>query len=207
MKSRSGSRCRWKAIPNPCSSPSSRRFHSASSTASTRSMSTRSRRCRRSICLKSCSRSSKRAENRSMEKNLRRAAGSLLVVGLAGTELTGLERAWLRVIRPAGIILFKRNVADVDQTRALLNEATGLGALHSARCVDVEGGTVNRFRDALGPMPSAQAVARAERHPTLSAKSRGKDGAPSLACEHGDLTARAVKAFGCNTTLAPVVDL
>jgi len=139
--------------------------------------------------------------------NLRRAAGSLLVVGLGGTELTGLERAWLRVIRPAGIILFKRNIADVEQTRALLNEATGLGALHSARCVDVEGGTVNRFRDALGPMPSAQAVARAERHPTLSAKSRGKDGAPSLAREHGDLTARAVKAFGCNTTLAPVVDL
>jgi beta-N-acetylhexosaminidase len=135
-----------------------------------------------------------------MEKNLRRAAGSLLVVGLGGTELTGLERAWLRVIRPAGIILFKRNIADVDQTRALLNEATGLGALHSARCVDVEGGTVNRFRDALGPMPSAQAVARAER--ALPPRKRG-----TLAHEHGDLIARAVKAFGCNTTLAPVVDL
>jgi beta-N-acetylhexosaminidase len=135
-----------------------------------------------------------------MEKNLRRAAGSLLVVGLGGTELTGLERAWLRVIRPAGIILFKRNIADVDQTRALLNEATGLGALHSARCVDVEGGTVNRFRDALGPMPSAQAVARAER--ALPPRKRG-----TLAHQHGDLIARAVKAFGCNTTLAPVVDL
>ena len=143
-----------------------------------------------------------------MEKNVRRAAGSLLVVGLSGTELTGLERAWLRVIRPAGIILFKRNIADVDQTRALLNEATGLSALHSARCVDVEGGTVNRFRDALGPMPSAQAVARASLHPTLSAKQGGKNGAPnSLAREHGDLIARTVKAFGCNTTLAPVVDL
>ena len=56
------------------------------------------------------------------------AAGSLLVVGLAGTELTGLERAWLSLVRPGGVILFKRNIVDAQQTRALLEEATGLGA-------------------------------------------------------------------------------
>ncbi len=95
-----------------------------------------------------------------MTASLRRAAGSLLVVGLGGTELTGLERAWLRLVRPAGIILFRRNIADARQTRALLDEATGLGAAHELRCVDVEGGTVDRLRDALAPMPSAQAVAR-----------------------------------------------
>jgi beta-N-acetylhexosaminidase len=134
-----------------------------------------------------------------MVKNLRRAAGSLLVVGLGGTELTGLERAWLRLVRPAGVVLFKRNVSDPEQTRALVDEATGLSALHSARFVDVEGGTVNRFRDALAPMPSAQAVARAD------AKLGKKRGA--LAREHGEVIARAVKAFGFNTTLAPVVDL
>ncbi len=78
--------------------------------------------------------------------------------GAGRTELTGLERAWLRLVRPGGIILFKRNIADAQQTRALLDEATGLSAPHSVRCVDVEGGTVNRLRDALAPMPSAQAV-------------------------------------------------
>ena len=135
-----------------------------------------------------------------MEKNLRRAAGSLLVVGLGGTELTGLERAWLRLVRPAGVVLFKRNIADPEQTRALVDEATGLSAKHSARFVDVEGGTVNRFRDALAPMPSAQAVARADAK--LGPKRRG-----TLAREHGELIGRAVKAFGFNTTLAPVVDL
>jgi beta-N-acetylhexosaminidase len=135
-----------------------------------------------------------------MEKNLRRAAGSLLVVGLGGTELTGLERAWLRLVRPAGVVLFKRNIADPEQTRALVDEATGLSAKHSARFVDVEGGTVNRFRDALAPMPSAQAVARADAK--LGLKQRG-----TLAREHGQLIGRAVKAFGFNTTLAPVVDL
>ncbi len=148
---------------------------------------------------------------------LRHAAGSLLVVGLGSTELTGLERAWLKLVRPTGIILFRRNIADAPQTRALLVEATALCAEHSLRCVDLEGGTVDRLRDALAPMPSAQAVWRATQildstSPSVSNKAQ-KDGAPEvfrtlgLAHEHGELVARAVKAFGFNTTLAPVVDL
>jgi beta-N-acetylhexosaminidase len=132
-----------------------------------------------------------------MTASLRRAAGSLLVVGLGGTELTGLDRAWLRLVRPAGIILFRRNIADARQTRALLDEATGLSGAHVLRCVDVEGGTVDRLRDALAPMPSAQAVARA------SISKPSKD----FALQHGELIGQAVRAFGFNTTLAPVLDL
>jgi beta-N-acetylhexosaminidase len=132
-----------------------------------------------------------------MRANLRHAAGSLLVVGVTGTELTGLERAWLKLVRPAGVILFRRNIADPRQTRALLSEATCLGVKDSFRCVDVEGGVVDRLRDALAPMPSAQAVARA-------ARALDKNG---LARQHGELVARAMQAFGFNTTLAPVLDL
>ncbi|HVZ84067.1 MAG TPA: beta-N-acetylhexosaminidase [Terracidiphilus sp.] len=132
-----------------------------------------------------------------MTAKLREAAGTLIVAGLGGTELTGLERAWLRLIRPGGIILFKRNIVDAAQTRALLDEAASLSAPYLVLCVDVEGGTVNRLRDALAPIPSAQAVGAAMR-------TRKK---PALAREHGALIARAVKAFGFNTTLAPVVDL
>ncbi len=133
----------------------------------------------------------------SRDPNLRHAVGSLLVVGLSGTELTSLERAWLRLIRPAGVILFRRNIKDAEQTRALLDEATGLCTPHSVRYVDVEGGTVNRLRDALAPLPSAQAVAAAAR----------QTGNAHLVREFGGLIARAVRAFGFNTTLAPVVDL
>jgi len=132
-----------------------------------------------------------------MSANLRHAAGNLLVVGLGGTELTGLERAWLRLVRPAGIILFKRNISDANQTRALLDQATEFGVAQSLRCVDVEGGTVDRLRDALAPMPSAQTVMTA-------AINTGKR---SLIRQHGELVAKAVKAFGFNTTLAPVLDL
>ncbi len=130
-----------------------------------------------------------------MTVSLRHEVGSLLVVGIAGHELTGLERAWLNVVRPAGIILFKRNIQDAKQTRALLKEATNFCAANSLRCVDVEGGSVDRLRDALAPMPSAQDVARAAVHKR------------ALAVEHGRLIGRAVKAFGFNTTLAPVLDL
>jgi beta-N-acetylhexosaminidase len=132
-----------------------------------------------------------------MTANLRRAAGSLLVVGLSGMEMTGLERAWMRVVEPGGVILFRRNIADSEQTRSLLAEATGLCAGHAFRCVDVEGGSVDRLRDALAPMPSAQAVDRAMR----------STGNLTLPREHGELIALGVKAFGFNVTLAPVLDL
>jgi beta-N-acetylhexosaminidase len=132
-----------------------------------------------------------------MSANLRRAAGSLLVVGLSGPELTGLERAWLRVVQPAGVILFRRNIEDAGQTRRLLSEATQLCSAHAFRCVDVEGGTVDRLRDALAAMPSVQAVAQAARNSSN----------PALTREHGELIAQGVSAFGFNVTLAPVLDL
>jgi beta-N-acetylhexosaminidase len=173
-----------------------------------------------------------------MAKTLREAAGSLLVVGLEGTELAAQERAWLRLVRPAGIILFRRNIADAKQTRALVRESTRFCAPHCARWVDVEGGAVDRLRDALAPIVPVEAVARAMSpnesegpcDPTLGAKTETRQGwgtqhsasrnraFPSLkietwgtqksfAREHGELIARAVKAFGFNSPLAPVLDL
>ena len=132
-----------------------------------------------------------------MKESLRQAAGSLLVVGLADKELTPLERAWLKLIRPAGIILFKRNIVDAAQTRALLAESIGFCAPHCGTFVDVEGGTVDRLRDVLAPIPPVEAVAQA-------ARQKGK---AALAREHGELIAHAVKAFGFNSSLAPVLDL
>ncbi len=132
-----------------------------------------------------------------MKESLRQAAGSLLVVGLGDKELTALERAWLRLIRPAGIILFKRNIVDPAQTRALLAESTAFCTPHCGAFVDVEGGTVDRLRDVLAPIPPVEAVANAAR----------QHGRAALARQHGELIARAVKAFGFNSTLAPVLDL
>lgn len=132
-----------------------------------------------------------------MSTAIRQAAGSLLVVGLSSPQLSSLESAWLKLVRPAGIILFRRNIVNAAATRSLLDAATALCAGHSFRCVDVEGGAVDRLRDALAPIPSPQAVMQA----------RERTGKTSLIREHGELVAQAVKTFGFNTTLAPVVDL
>jgi beta-N-acetylhexosaminidase len=124
---------------------------------------------------------------------IRQAAGSLLVVGLSGMELIGLERAWLKLVRPSGIILFRRNISDAKQTRALLAEAATFCNSASLRCVDIEGGTVDRLREAVSPMPSAQAVSLTRR--------------TKLMRMQGELIAKEALAFGFNTTLAPVLDL
>ncbi len=128
-----------------------------------------------------------------MTMTIRQAAGSLLVVGLSSVELTGMERAWLKLVRPAGIILFRRNIADVQQTRVLLAESATYCDAGNLRCVDIEGGTVDRLRDAVAPMPSAQAVAQT--------------GKLVLMRRQGELIAREAAAFGFNCTLAPVLDL
>lgn len=132
-----------------------------------------------------------------MKETLRQAAGSLLVVGLGDKELTAMERAWLKLVGPAGIILFKRNIADGEQTRSLLAEATSFCTPHCGAFVDVEGGTVDRLRDVLAPIPSVQAVAQAAR----------ATGRAAIQREHGELVGRAVKAFGFNSSFAPVLDL
>jgi beta-N-acetylhexosaminidase len=130
-----------------------------------------------------------------------------MVVGLSGTELTGLERAWLKLIRPGGTILFRRNIANATQTRALLSEITAFCSPRALRCVDLEGGTVDRLRDALAPMPAARLVAKADANPTRSQKARANGAPKSLAHQHGVLIAQSVRAFGFNVTLAPVLDL
>jgi beta-N-acetylhexosaminidase len=120
-----------------------------------------------------------------------------MVVGLAGREVSALERAWLKLLRPGGIILFRRNIVDAAQTRALLDDAAKHCAERAFRCVDLEGGTVDRLRDVLAPTPSAQSVAQAAQ----------RTGKAALIGEQGEFIARAAKAFGFNTTLAPVLDL
>ena len=70
-----------------------------------------------------------------------------VIFGLSGPELTADERAFFAEAEPAGYILFRRNVVDRAQLRALtdsLREVAGRGAL--AILVDQEGGPVARLR-------------------------------------------------------------
>jgi beta-N-acetylhexosaminidase len=126
-------------------------------------------------------------------RDLRRAAGEVLIVGVEGPSLNNLETAWLKLIRPAGIILFRRNIESAQQTHALLGTAQKVidGAIF--RCIDVEGGTVDRLRDLVAPMPSAYAVAVTQK--------------ASLFATHGRLIGRELRLLGLNVTFAPALDL
>jgi beta-N-acetylhexosaminidase len=68
------------------------------------------------------------------------------IVGIAGPELSGAEAAMLRAHRPAGVILFARNIQEPRQLRAVtaaLRRALPAGAV---LMVDQEGGRVARLR-------------------------------------------------------------
>ncbi|MFL1460617.1 beta-N-acetylhexosaminidase [Roseococcus sp. DSY-14] len=68
------------------------------------------------------------------------------VIGLSGPALTAEEAALLRAERPAGVILFARNVEDPAQLRALAAGIRGILGAEAPILVDQEGGRVARLR-------------------------------------------------------------
>ena len=70
------------------------------------------------------------------------------ITGVSGLELSAAEREFIRVERPWGFILFKRNVETPGQVSALVDELrTCLGEADAPVLIDQEGGRVAR----LGP--------------------------------------------------------
>ena len=69
-----------------------------------------------------------------------------VIFGLSGLELTSEERAFFAEVEPAGYILFKRNVGDRAQLRALTDSLRDLaGREDLAILIDQEGGRVARM--------------------------------------------------------------
>ena len=99
----------------------------------------------------------------------------------------------LRRLQPAGVILFTRNIQSAAQTWKLLGECQKCVATPLFTCVDLEGGIVDRFRNALGATPSAADVF-ASRDQRLFRK-------------HGELIGKNCRALGFNVDFAPVLDL
>ena len=124
---------------------------------------------------------------------LREQAGQLIIVGLEGPDMSALERALLTLIRPSGLILFRRNIEQAPQVTALLRHANEICGSPIFRCIDLEGGLVDRLRDLIAPMPSAAAVFASGKIVSFA--------------KHGRLIAREAKALGFNVTFAPVLDL
>src|SRR5271165_766872 len=119
--------------------------------------------------------------------------GQLLIVGFDGTEISPRISSLLTRVQPAGMILFARNIQSPQQTWGLLRECQKCVATPLFTGVDLEGGTVDRFRDALGTAPAAADVfATGER---------------VLFRRHGGIIGANCRALGFNVDFAPVLDL
>ena len=124
---------------------------------------------------------------------LRHRVGSLFIVGVEATSLTTLESAWLRALQPSGLLLFRRNIESPSQIHSLFQQTFQAIDAPFFRCIDLEGGTVDRLRDMVGRTPSASEVAATN--------------SPAIFRQHGAFIGRMLHALGFNVDLAPVLDL
>lgn len=119
--------------------------------------------------------------------------GQLLIVGFDGATMRPRLSSLLHRMQPAGVILFARNIKTAEQTCRLLRDCQKCVSTPLFTCVDLEGGLVDRFRDLLGPTPSAAEVFAT--------------GDRKLFRKHGQVIGENCRALGFNVDFAPVLDL
>jgi beta-N-acetylhexosaminidase len=123
--------------------------------------------------------------------------GQLMVIGFDGTEMNPALRETLARYRPAGVILFARNLVSGEQTRKLtaklqaIAEELEIGPLLIG--LDHEGGVVVRPGAGLTPFPGNMALAAA--------------GSLDLARRQAQAMAAELLALGVNWDFAPCVDV
>ena len=123
----------------------------------------------------------------------------MLVIGVAGTELTAQERDWLQHDACAGVILFARNFSSKAQVSELSRAIREAAPRPQLICVDQEGGRVQRFRDGYSALPSLDSFGLMYPGDPVAAL--------DLAQEHAWLMASEIRASGVDLSFAPVVDL
>ena len=118
----------------------------------------------------------------------------LLGIGITGKTLTDLERRILRDSTPYAVVLFGRNIDSAKQLRELTREVKSLAKTPPLFMIDEEGGRVDRLRQLIPGLPSAEAFAEGERAAEMSAWS-------------GRVIGMALRWFDVEVDLAPVVDI
>ena len=118
----------------------------------------------------------------------------ILGIGLTGKTLTELERKIITETSPYAVVLFGRNIADVEQFSALVREVKSIARRPPLFMIDEEGGRVDRIRHLVPGLPSAQAFSEGEQ-------------AAELSEWFGRIIGMALRYFDIEIDLAPVVDI
>ncbi|PKO34910.1 MAG: beta-N-acetylhexosaminidase [Betaproteobacteria bacterium HGW-Betaproteobacteria-7] len=122
-----------------------------------------------------------------------------LMIDIAGTELTDVDRQRLCHPLVGGIILFSRNYANREQLTALTAEIHALRQPPLLIAVDHEGGRVQRFRDGFTRLPAMRTLG--ELH------DRNSQAALAAARAVGLVLAAELRASGVDYSFTPVLDL
>ena len=123
----------------------------------------------------------------------------MLMIGLAGLELTDPERRQLVAPGVSGVLLFARNFASREQVSELIASVRDVAGEDFLVAVDQEGGPVQRFREGFTRLPAlAKVGAVHDRDPAEAIR---------LAEEHAWVMASEMRAIGVDFSFAPVVDL
>lgn len=122
-----------------------------------------------------------------------------LMIDIAGTTLSELDRAWLMDPRVGGVILFSRNFENVSQLTALCEEIHKLRSPKLPITVDHEGGRVQRFREGFTRLPAMRWLGESWDRDRAAAR----DAAQAL----GFVLAAELRACGVDFSFTPVLDL
>jgi beta-N-acetylhexosaminidase len=122
-----------------------------------------------------------------------------LMIDIAGTQLSDLDRERLRHPLVGGVILFSRNYESREQLQALCTEIHALRQPALLIAVDHEGGRVQRFRDGFTVLPAMRQLGEWWLDTPRAARECTRD--------VGYLLAAELRAMGVDLSFAPVLDL
>ena len=123
---------------------------------------------------------------------LEEKVGQLFILGFQGYEPDSDTRDLLDAIRPAGFLLFQRNIQSFDQIYTLTGRLREMFPVPAFLAIDHEGGRVDRLKQIFGPIPSMPELAE-------GGMAQLRFGAKIIASE--------LEATGFNVDFAPVLDL
>ncbi|MCX6618229.1 MAG: beta-glucosidase family protein [Acidobacteria bacterium] len=125
-----------------------------------------------------------------------RDAGQVLLAGFDQSAYDADLERLLTEVHPAGAIFYRPNISGIDEFSELVQQVTstlGDRAGLPILALDMEGGSVDRLRHLLAPLPSSRAVAATDDDPFMR--------------QFGALIGEAMAALRLNLDFAPVLDL
>jgi beta-N-acetylhexosaminidase len=130
-----------------------------------------------------------------------------LIIDIAGTQLTPVDRQRLKHPLVGGLILFARNWQDRAQLTALCRDIKKVRA-DLLICVDHEGGRVQRFKtDGFTHLPPMQALGEMWMAAPSARKHAGPLDATNAATACGYVLGAELRACGVDLSFTPVLDL